>query len=236
MVQSADGVHGVEIKKFKVNKPVPRGGKPVAIDFVASAPGTYEILCSEYCGDGHEAMAGTLVVQAKARRRSAPRRIRTTRGTGGMTRHRDSSLPPHWRCSAVGCDEKLSDFAGPTPNLEPTFSSIQRDIFNSTDSAGRRACTACHNAPVHRSAGNLNLSDATSYAALVSVASRNKPGAIRVIPGDPDGSYIIQKIEGAPGIVGERMPRTGGPYLTPNQIVDHPPLDSARGSQQLRFS
>jgi len=66
MVRSADGVHGVEIKKFKVNKPVPRGGKPVAIDFVASAPGTYEILCSEYCGDGHEAMAGTLVVQAKA--------------------------------------------------------------------------------------------------------------------------------------------------------------------------
>ena len=66
VVKSADGVHGVEIKKFKVNKPVPRGGKPVAIDFVASAPGTYEILCSEYCGDGHEAMAGTLVVQAKA--------------------------------------------------------------------------------------------------------------------------------------------------------------------------
>lgn len=65
VVRSADGVHGIEIKKFKINKPVPRGGKPVTIDFVASAPGTYEILCSEYCGDGHEAMAGTLVVQAK---------------------------------------------------------------------------------------------------------------------------------------------------------------------------
>jgi cytochrome c oxidase subunit II len=65
MIRSADGVHGIEIKKFKINKPVPRGGKPVAIDFVASAPGTYEILCSEYCGDGHESMTGTLVVQAK---------------------------------------------------------------------------------------------------------------------------------------------------------------------------
>ena len=69
MVRSADGVHGIEIKKFKVNKPMPRGGKPVAIDFVASAPGTYEILCSEDCGEGHEAMTGTLVVQAKARSR-----------------------------------------------------------------------------------------------------------------------------------------------------------------------
>ena len=69
MVHSADGVHGIEIKKFKINKPVPRGGKPVSIDFVASAPGTYEILCSEYCGDGHEAMGATLVVQARPKSR-----------------------------------------------------------------------------------------------------------------------------------------------------------------------
>lgn len=118
---------------------------------------------------------------------------------------------------AAGCDEKLSEFAGPTPTLEPTFSSIQRDIFNSTDAAGRRACTACHSG-AQPSAG-MNLSDATAYTSLVNVPSRNKPGAVRVIPGDPTNSYLIQKIEGAPGIVGERMPRTGGPYLTDNQIA-----------------
>jgi cytochrome c oxidase subunit 2 len=67
VVTSADGVHGLQIKKFGVNKLVPRGGKPVTIDFVASAPGTYEILCSEECGDGHEAMTGTLIVKAKAK-------------------------------------------------------------------------------------------------------------------------------------------------------------------------
>ncbi len=65
MVRSADGVHGIEIKKLRINKIVPRDGTPVEIDFVAPAPGTYEVMCSEYCGDGHEAMAGTLVVQAK---------------------------------------------------------------------------------------------------------------------------------------------------------------------------
>jgi cytochrome c oxidase subunit 2 len=64
-VRSADGVHGFEIKKFRVNKIVPRGGDAVTIHFVASAAGTYEILCSENCGDGHESMAGTLVVVAK---------------------------------------------------------------------------------------------------------------------------------------------------------------------------
>ena len=68
-VQSADGVHGLQIKKFKVNKLVPRGGQAVTIDFVASAPGTYEILCSEECGEGHESMRGTLVVKAKAKGR-----------------------------------------------------------------------------------------------------------------------------------------------------------------------
>ena len=65
VVTSEDGVHGLEIKKFKVNKKIPRGGDKVTIDFVASAPGEYPILCSEYCGEGHEEMKGTLVVVAK---------------------------------------------------------------------------------------------------------------------------------------------------------------------------
>ncbi len=67
VVRSQDGVHGVSIKKFKVNKSVPRGGDAITIDFVAAAAGTFEILCSEFCGDGHEEMSGTLVVRAKPR-------------------------------------------------------------------------------------------------------------------------------------------------------------------------
>ena len=65
VVTSADGVHGLQIKKFRVNASIPRGGEPVHVDFVASEPGTYEIMCSEECGDGHESMTGTLVVVAK---------------------------------------------------------------------------------------------------------------------------------------------------------------------------
>jgi len=65
VVTSEDGVHGVQIKKFNVNKKVPRGGEQVTIDFVASAPGEYPILCSEYCGKGHDIMKGRLVVSAK---------------------------------------------------------------------------------------------------------------------------------------------------------------------------
>jgi cytochrome c oxidase subunit 2 len=67
MVRSADGVHGVGIKKFKVAEEVPRGGTPVMIEFTATAVGEFEILCSEYCGKGHEEMAAKLVVRARAR-------------------------------------------------------------------------------------------------------------------------------------------------------------------------
>ena len=120
-------------------------------------------------------------------------------------------------CTA-GCDENLRDFAGPTPDLQPTFTSIQRDIFSTTDSAMRQACTNCHNSGNAVIAGGLNLTGAGAYSALVNAASRDKPGATRVIPSDPDGSYLIQKIEGAPGIVGTRMPQSG-PFLSAGQIA-----------------
>jgi hypothetical protein len=121
--------------------------------------------------------------------------------------------------AATGCDENLRDLAGPTPDLEPTFSAIQRDIFSATDSTGRAACTSCHNAQGARFAGNLNLTGTTAYSQLVNVPSSGKAGAVRVVPGDPDNSYLIHKLEGGPNIVGERMPRTSGPFLTPGQIL-----------------
>ena len=62
LVVSADGAHGVEIKKFKVNKEIPRGTTPVAIEFTAGEIGEFPILCSEYCGEGHNDMKGQLVV------------------------------------------------------------------------------------------------------------------------------------------------------------------------------
>jgi cytochrome c oxidase subunit II len=67
VVTSADGVHGVGIRKFKVNTLVPRGGKPVTIEFTASAAGTFPLICSEACGDGHKDMRGSLVVIAKSK-------------------------------------------------------------------------------------------------------------------------------------------------------------------------
>ena len=47
---------------------------------------------------------------------------------------------------SAACDESLPSITGPTPNLVPTFSSIQNEIFNNGDSSGRVACIQCHNA------------------------------------------------------------------------------------------
>ena len=65
LVRSGDGVHGLEIKKLRINREIPRGGKPVTIEFTATEAGRFPILCSEYCGDDHDEMTGVLVVQAR---------------------------------------------------------------------------------------------------------------------------------------------------------------------------
>lgn len=120
--------------------------------------------------------------------------------------------------AAASCDESLSDVAGPTPNLEPTFSSIQREIFNTTDASGRIACTQCHNDNGRTPAANLNLLEGRSHSQLVGRGSTTKPGATLVIAGDPENSYLIHKLEGRADIVGQRMPRTNGPFLTEGQV------------------
>ena len=65
VLRTADGLHGIELKKFKISKEIPRGNKPVTVEFTADEAGRFPFLCSEYCGDGHDDMKGTLVVLAK---------------------------------------------------------------------------------------------------------------------------------------------------------------------------
>jgi hypothetical protein len=121
--------------------------------------------------------------------------------------------------ASASCDEELSSITGPTPNLTPTLSSIQREIFNVTDSSGRLMCIGCHTDQGRAPSSNLVLLEGRSHQQLVGRASTGKPGATLVIPGDPDNSYIIKKLEGAADINGQRMPRGNGPFLIEGQIT-----------------
>jgi hypothetical protein len=123
----------------------------------------------------------------------------------------------------AACDEKPTDFdwssvTGPTPTLEPTFASIQANIFESNDAAGRTACITCHTNVGRTPLANLNLTHDFAYDQIVNRVSGQRPELMLVKPGDPQSSYLVHKIEGQ-DIVNLRMPRNGPPYLTAGQIL-----------------
>lgn len=90
-----------------------------------------------------------------------------------------------------------------------TFSAIQDNVF--TPSCATSGCHAGAGAPQ-----GLILDAASSYGLLVDVASTEVPALLRVEPGDPDNSYLIQKLEGT-AAVGAQMP-LGGTPLPQNEI------------------
>jgi len=92
--------------------------------------------------------------------------------------------------------------AGDGGALTADFASIQSHVFTPI-------CTACHAGAA--APQGLRLDSTNSYALLVGVPSNEVPTLMRVRPGDPDGSYIIRKLEGH-AAVGAQMP-LGGPYL-----------------------
>jgi hypothetical protein len=84
---------------------------------------------------------------------------------------------------------------------------IQRDIFD------RHCVTDCHES-VSGAAG-LSLTPEDSYAELVAQPSQQLGSKLRVVPGDPKHSYLVRKLEGGAGIIGDQMPRLAPPLADP---------------------
>jgi hypothetical protein len=104
--------------------------------------------------------------------------------------------------------QPLTRGSGDAGPLTADFDSIQAQVFTPI-------CTLCHigAAAPH----GLRLDAADSYGLLVGVPSDEVPSILRVKPGDPDNSYLIQKLEGH-AAVGARMP-FGGPYLANDTVA-----------------
>jgi uncharacterized protein involved in high-affinity Fe2+ transport len=93
----------------------------------------------------------------------------------------------------------------------PTLDEIQAAVFTPTC-----ATSNCHNGA--NPSGGLDLRDAdTSFAQLVDVPSDDDPMIFRVAPGDPDNSYLVQKIEGT-AAQGQQMPPGGAAPLSQAEI------------------
>jgi hypothetical protein len=95
--------------------------------------------------------------------------------------------------------------APPPPTV--TLAQIQTDVFTPI-------CSGCHTGPTSNFLpGGMDLTNTTaSFNALVGVPSLEVPSLDRVEPGNPDASYLIDKLEGTQTF-GDRMPQ-GGPFLS----------------------
>ena len=105
----------------------------------------------------------------------------------------------------AACGGGSGNSAPPMTGLAPTLASIQDNVFTVT----------CAVSNCHGGAGaqfGLRLDPGFSAGNLINVPSPRDPNLIRVVPGDPDASFLIQKLQGTQTL-GVRMP-DGGPYLT----------------------
>ncbi len=83
----------------------------------------------------------------------------------------------------------------------PDFATIEADIL-------RPSCgfSVCHGTGT----GGLTLTGEGDHVRLIDVESVGQPGSILVLPGDSANSYLLHKMEGAAGIVGDPMPAPNG--------------------------
>ena len=97
--------------------------------------------------------------------------------------------------------------------VDPVATGVDFDTQIQPIFSGR--CIGCHN--TSSAPHGLILAEGHSYDLLVNVASQEVPSLKRVKPGDPNNSYLVQKVEGT-AAVGGRMPLNRDP-LTADQIA-----------------
>ena len=109
--------------------------------------------------------------------------------------------------SLVGCSKDTSTemvfdatAGGPDGESGPaTFTLVQTQVLR----------PSCATAGCHAGVAYPNLSADRAYASLVNAPS--SVGVTMVTPGDPGNSYLMTKLTGAPGMVGDRMPQGAAP-------------------------
>lgn len=115
-------------------------------------------------------------------------------------------------CDIQTYDDAASAFNGNTPPpppppppgaFGPNFSEIQASVFSPTC-----AVSGCHSGA--GASASLNLESANSFTMLVGIASTQDAAIQRVNPGNPDISYLIQKLEGT-AATGQQMPANQTP-------------------------
>lgn len=123
-------------------------------------------------------------------------------------------------CEVETFDDAVSRIEGgaapppppPPGGLAPNFSEIQAAVFTPTC-----ATSTCHSGG--SPAAGLNLDANNSYSMLVGVASSQDASVLRVNPGNPSASYLVQKLEGT---------ASGGGPMPPSGSLEQATIDTIR--------
>jgi hypothetical protein len=111
--------------------------------------------------------------------------------------------------------------------VEPTLANIQQQIFTPGC-----ALPSCHSSAAQR--GGLVLEAGRSYAQLVNTPAENSAaraaGKLRVVPGHPEQSFLIDKLAGPGPDEGNPMPYTGS--LLPSAQIEVIRLWITRGAAE----
>jgi Bacterial Ig domain len=103
--------------------------------------------------------------------------------------------------------------------VQVTLTQLQTQIFTPI-------CSGCHNGIGTSLPGVQNLTNGHAFASVVNVPSIEQPTLDRIKPNDPVNSYLIDKIEGAAGITGGRMPLGCGSVADP--CLDQATIDMVK--------
>jgi hypothetical protein len=123
-------------------------------------------------------------------------------------------------CAGEGGGGKQASKPTCTPQVDPStisFASNIQPIYTRSCAVG-----GCHDGATR--AQNLDLSTGAAYSQTVKRRSTQQNLNL-ILPGKPDDSYLIRKIEGGPNITGVLMPqdcpatpRNGAICLSPDDI------------------
>jgi hypothetical protein len=139
------------------------------------------------------------------------------------------------RWAAIAMVACIAAASGCIADVEPDVGPVRAGVCKSEDSDpehsvsyrndllplfmrpfGAAGC-GCHLPSSRRSSGiDATGFDVSSYTSFVRGGNSSRDTAI--VPGDPCGSLVVQKVSSAPP-AGARMPSDGPPYLTPKEIA-----------------
>lgn len=127
----------------------------------------------------------------------SPRRARALAGLRRVAAH--AVLPTAWLAVLLAVPTAC-DGGGDGEPAPPTFGEVHERVF-------QVSCvfSTCHKGGPSP-AGDMSLEREEAHAALVEVSSSMATGKVRVVPGDPDASYLLEKLTAPMPAAGETMP------------------------------